>query len=70
MLPDALLPARKFAKLLHERESRLFYGHWMTAKEKIKNGTAMVRCIRPNSNQQSLSNVYAFLLSRAFVLIC
>lgn len=42
-LPDALLPARKYAKHLHEEESDLFYGHWMTAKEKIKNGTAMVR---------------------------
>ncbi|KAF2196383.1 cytochrome P450 [Delitschia confertaspora ATCC 74209] len=39
--PDVLVPKRKYAKWLHERESKLYYGHWMTAKGKIKNGTAM-----------------------------
>ncbi|TPX18509.1 uncharacterized protein E0L32_011622 [Thyridium curvatum] len=39
-LPDALLPLRKYAKKLHEREKELYVGHWMNVKKAIKNGSA------------------------------
>lgn len=38
-LPDFLVPARQKAKKLHEKEIGLYMGHWMKAKEDVKNGT-------------------------------
>ncbi|RMJ17408.1 hypothetical protein CDV36_002920 [Fusarium kuroshium] len=39
-LPDALLPLRRYAKELHQREKELYVGHWMNVKKGIKSGTA------------------------------
>jgi cytochrome P450 len=39
-LPDFLVPVRARAKALHKREKDLYLGHWMKAKNSIKNGTA------------------------------
>jgi cytochrome P450 len=39
-LPDFLVPVRKRAKELHIKEKGLYLGHWLKAKESIKNGTA------------------------------
>ncbi|KAL2754153.1 hypothetical protein ACRALDRAFT_1041870 [Sodiomyces alcalophilus JCM 7366] len=39
-LPDFLLPVRKIAKDLHEKEKALYLSHWLKVKEEIKNGTA------------------------------
>lgn len=39
-LPDALLPLRRYAKKLHEKESELYIGHWLRVKQAIKNGKA------------------------------
>lgn len=66
-LPDALLPARKYAKHLHEEESKLFYGHWMTTKEKIKNGTAMVCFVGP---QEWICRTCLMCAFCAAVLLC
>ncbi|KAH8906486.1 putative cytochrome P450 [Coniochaeta sp. PMI_546] len=38
-LPDFLLPAAKKAKELHKREKALYLGHWLKAKEEVRNGT-------------------------------
>lgn len=46
-LPDALLPIKKRARELHEKELQLFLGHWLNAKKKIQDGTANVRCSSP-----------------------
>jgi hypothetical protein len=51
-LPDALLPARRQAKQIHETEKVLYVGYWMNAKRAIENGTAMVHT--PFSKQQHL----------------
>ncbi|KAI0522073.1 cytochrome P450 [Xylaria bambusicola] len=37
-LPDFLLPAKKYARKLHEKEYDLFVGHYLTAKRKLKEG--------------------------------
>lgn len=42
-LPDWMLRERKHARALHKSESELYMGHYLTAKEKIRKGTAMVR---------------------------
>ncbi|KAI1336781.1 cytochrome P450 [Xylariaceae sp. FL0016] len=39
-LPDMLLPSRKHARELHRKEYNLFVGHYLTAKKKLKEGTA------------------------------
>lgn len=39
-LPDFFLPVRVKAKELHEKEKKLYVGHWMKAKQSIKDGTA------------------------------
>jgi cytochrome P450 len=39
-LPDFVLPAQAKARELHRIEKDLYVGHWMKAKESIKNGTA------------------------------
>ncbi|KAF2124375.1 cytochrome P450 [Dothidotthia symphoricarpi CBS 119687] len=39
-LPDIVLPLRRYAKKLHEKESELYIGHWLNVKKAIKNGTA------------------------------
>ncbi|KAF2828007.1 cytochrome P450 [Ophiobolus disseminans] len=39
-LPDFMLPLRRYAKKLHEKESELYVGHWLNVKKAIKNGTA------------------------------
>lgn len=38
LLPDALLTIRTQARALHREERKLYLGHWMKAKEQIKNG--------------------------------
>ncbi|KAF3764085.1 hypothetical protein M406DRAFT_356434 [Cryphonectria parasitica EP155] len=40
LLPDAILPLRRYAQELHRREKELYVGHWMDVKKAIKNGTA------------------------------
>jgi hypothetical protein len=37
-LPDFLLPLRRYAKELHEKEKELYVGHWLNAK-KVRNLT-------------------------------
>jgi hypothetical protein len=32
-LPDALLPLRRYAKELHEKEKELYVGHWLNVKK-------------------------------------
>lgn len=39
-LPDFLLPQRRYAQALHEKEKELYVGHWLDVKKAIKNGTA------------------------------
>ncbi|KAI8631713.1 cytochrome P450 [Xylariaceae sp. FL1651] len=39
-LPDALVPMRRYSKALHRKEYELFVGHYLTAKKKLKDGTA------------------------------
>ncbi|KAH7066938.1 cytochrome P450 [Paraphoma chrysanthemicola] len=39
-LPDFALPLRRYAKMLHQKESELYVGHWLNVKKAIKNGTA------------------------------
>jgi cytochrome P450 len=39
-LPDFLLPVRRYAKELHEKEIELYIGHWLNVKKAIKNETA------------------------------
>jgi hypothetical protein len=41
-LPEFLMPVKKKARKLHEKEMRLFKGHWLVAKEKALKGTASV----------------------------
>ncbi|OQO10321.1 hypothetical protein B0A48_04679 [Cryoendolithus antarcticus] len=38
-LPDFLLPTKAKAKALHKAERELYLGHWLRAKEEIRNGT-------------------------------
>ncbi|KAF2653084.1 cytochrome P450 [Lophiostoma macrostomum CBS 122681] len=40
-LPEFLVPVKRKARKLHEEEMRLFKGHWLVAKEKALNGTAI-----------------------------
>ncbi|KAH7397323.1 cytochrome P450 [Pyrenochaeta sp. MPI-SDFR-AT-0127] len=40
VLPDFVLPLRRYAKELHKRESALYIGHWLDVKKTIKNGSA------------------------------
>lgn len=40
MLPDWVLPIKRYAKELHEREKDLYVGHWKDFKEASKNRTA------------------------------
>jgi cytochrome P450 len=39
-LPDFMLPLRRYAKQLHEKESELYIGHWLNVKKAIKEKTA------------------------------
>ncbi|KAI0390715.1 cytochrome P450 [Xylariaceae sp. FL0594] len=39
-LPDLFLPMRRYAKQLRQKEYDLFVGHYLTAKTKLKKGTA------------------------------
>jgi len=39
-LPNFILPTQARARKLHEEEKKLYVGHWLNAKESIKNGTA------------------------------
>lgn len=41
-LPDVVLPAKRYARNLHEKEYDLFVGHYLTAKRKLKEGKAKV----------------------------
>ena len=41
-MPGFLLPVKRRAQDLYEKERKLYVGHWMTAKEKIQNSTANV----------------------------
>ncbi|KAI1748991.1 cytochrome P450 [Xylaria castorea] len=37
-LPDALLPTKRYARKLHEKELDLYAGHYLAAKRKLKEG--------------------------------
>ncbi|KAH8198291.1 hypothetical protein TruAng_007541 [Truncatella angustata] len=37
-LPDALLPMRRYAKKLHEKEYSLYIGHYLDTKQRLKEG--------------------------------
>ncbi|KAI0594640.1 cytochrome P450 [Biscogniauxia sp. FL1348] len=39
-LPDALLPLRRYVKELHQKESKLYVGHYLDTKKKLHEGTA------------------------------
>lgn len=39
-LPDFVLPTQAKAKRLHKAEKKLYLGHWLNAKNSIKDGTA------------------------------
>ena len=39
-LPDMFLSLRRYAKQHHEEESKLYVGHWLDAKDRIKKGIA------------------------------
>lgn len=39
-LPDFLLPVKRLAKRLHEKEAKLYVGHWLDIKESVRKGTA------------------------------
>ncbi|KAI1487972.1 cytochrome P450 [Biscogniauxia mediterranea] len=39
-LPDALLPSRRYVKELHRKESKLYVGHYLDTKKKLREGTA------------------------------
>jgi hypothetical protein len=41
-VPAALMPVKKRAMQLHEKERDLYVGHWLNVKKAIKNGTANV----------------------------
>jgi hypothetical protein len=41
-LPDFLLPLRRYAKKLHEKEHDLYVGHYLAAKRRLKEGKAKV----------------------------
>ncbi|KAK0622035.1 cytochrome P450 [Bombardia bombarda] len=43
-LPDIFLPMRKFGKELHERERRLFMGHYQDTRARLKDGTSKPCC--------------------------
>jgi cytochrome P450 len=40
VLPDFMLPLRRYAKKLHAKERELYVGHWLNVKKAIKNKTA------------------------------
>lgn len=42
-LPHVLQPQAQEARALHEKEEKLYGGHWFAAKEKIKKRTIKVR---------------------------
>jgi len=42
-LPPFLRPNYRYAQALHREEMKLYFGHWMSTKEKLKNGTGKVR---------------------------
>lgn len=39
LLPDFVLTTQAYAKRLHEKEKALYLGHWLNAKQAIKDGT-------------------------------
>lgn len=39
-LPDVFLPMRRYAKKLHKEESRLYLGHYLETKKRLREGTA------------------------------
>lgn len=41
-LPEILLPVKRRARELHEKERELYIGHWLAVKQKIQSGTANV----------------------------
>lgn len=41
-LPDFMLPMRRYAKMLHERERPFFVGLWLDAKQAVLEGTSKV----------------------------
>ena len=41
-LPDTLLPIKKEGREIHKRELTLFRGHYLKAKQGLKDGTAKV----------------------------
>jgi len=41
-LPEFILPIKKEAREIHERELKLFRGHYLNAKKGFKEGTAKV----------------------------
>jgi hypothetical protein len=47
LLPDFLLPMRKYAKGLHQKQLGLFLGHWNNIKKKILTGTDQVSASNP-----------------------
>ena len=47
LLPDFMLPLRKYSRDLHKHEKELYVGHWLDTKKKIKNGKSKV-CPLPN----------------------
>jgi hypothetical protein len=41
-VPASFMPVKRKARNLHKKEQELYLGHWMSVKEKIKNGTVNV----------------------------
>jgi hypothetical protein len=41
-VPETFMPIKKRARNMHKKELELYLGHWMSTKEKIKNGTVNV----------------------------
>lgn len=52
-LPDFMLPLRRHAKELHQRELNLFVGHYRDTRERLRAGTAKV-----NDNIDSNNSAY------------
>jgi hypothetical protein len=46
-VPAALMPVKKRAMQIHEKERDLYVGHWLNVKKAIQNGTANVSPLTP-----------------------
>jgi len=58
-LPEFLLPIKKYGREIHQREHKLFLGHYLSTKQKLEKGTAKVRTLNWWKNPENADGGYS-----------